>query len=247
MELDLAPTRSKAQQMIQAGEVEVFTGDQWKCMLKPSFPSATLTSESIRIKSNSTVLKFVSRGGLKLESALEHLKLNVSGWRCLDIGLSTGGFSDCLLQKGAKEILGVDVGHGQLHPRLMSDQRLRALSGINARELEKNPEVMTWIQGGIDLCLIDVSFISLHKVIPSVAQVLPVGSRLLALVKPQFEVGPENLDRHGIVRNTDLFAGVISQMLHGLQNCGFSTITSWASAVKGTDGNCEFFVYALRS
>jgi 23S rRNA (cytidine1920-2'-O)/16S rRNA (cytidine1409-2'-O)-methyltransferase len=231
----LAPTRSKAQQMIEAGEVSV----QGKVITQSSFK----TSEPIQIQSDSAILKYVSRGGLKTEAALAHLQLDVAGWRCLDVGLSTGGFSDCLLQKGAAAIAGFDVGHLQLHPRLSADPRLKSWEGVHVRDLPQHAELQSWIAAGLDLTVVDVSFIGLENVLPF----LPTKGRLLVLVKPQFEVGQEHLNRKGVVSDKALFDSVKSRVLHALEKYGFSISDYFPCAVKGQDGNQEFFAFAHRS
>ena len=236
VELGLAPSRSKAQQMIAAGEVEVCAANgEWKVITQVSFKTAA----EVRVVAESTTLKYVSRGGLKLEGALQDFALDVRGWRCLDLGLSTGGFADCLLQKGAAHVTGYDVGHGQLNARLKNESKLKQFEGVNVRELR--------LSESFDLCTVDLSFISLKLVFPVLGEQLVSGTRLLALVKPQFEVGAENLGRAGVVQDVALFATVKTEILHVLEKCGFSTVDYRASQVKGQDGNQEFFVYAIRS
>lgn len=240
VEEELAPSRTKAQSLIAAGEVQVMLDGEWVTATKPS---QLIDGEELRLTPAAQTLKYVSRGGLKLEAALSALKLEVKDFRCLDIGVSTGGFSDCLLQHGARSILAVDVGHDQLALSLRTDPRLQHFEGVNAREL--NAEIRTRIaEDGIDLCVIDVSFISLHKIIPALP--LPKGSQLLALVKPQFEVGPDHLDSNGIVRDVSLFQKVETDILHALAKCGFSVLNYLPCGVKGSDGNQEFFVQAVR-
>lgn len=242
VQLGLAPSRTKAQALIAAGDVEIFKQGEWRVA-----DSASLVVEApqLRLRPGAESLRYVSRGGLKLEAALDQLQLNVKGWRCLDVGLSTGGFSDCLLQRGAAHIVGVDVGHGQLSPTLHAEPRLRSFEGINARQLNQHAEVRS-VAGHIDLCVVDVSFISLGQILPALAEVLPGGARLLALVKPQFEVGPAGLDKHGVVRDVALFADVEAQVLQALEKCGFTGLDYVACKVKGQDGNQEFFALALR-
>ena len=236
VELGLAPTRSKAQQMIAAGEVSV----AGRVITQVSFTG----SGEVTITLESSTLKYVSRGGLKLEAALAHLQLDVRGWRCLDVGLSTGGFTDVLLQSGAAAVAGFDVGHLQLHPRLQTDARLRSWEGVHVRDLPQHEELQSFIGAGLDLTVIDVSFISLIQVLPFLP---PAQARLLALVKPQFEVGAEHLNRRGIVSDAKLFDDVQDRVLHALQQRGFSKLDYFPSAVKGQDGNQEFFAFARRT
>lgn len=240
VELGLAPTRSKAQQQITAGDVRVHGTP----VTQVSRKYATLTRDDIHLNPESTILKYVSRAGLKLEAAMAHVRLSVSGMRVLDIGLSTGGFTDCLLAHGASEVLGIDVGHDQLHARLKSDARLTALEGVHVRDLPTHPHAITWLARGVDLVVVDVSFISLEHVIPVLEAVAP--RRVLALVKPQFEVGPEHLNGKGLVHDPAQFTRVRERVLHWLTKYGFSVEDYFASAVKGQDGNQEFFVSAVR-
>jgi 23S rRNA (cytidine1920-2'-O)/16S rRNA (cytidine1409-2'-O)-methyltransferase len=246
VEIGLAPSRSKAQQMIEAGEVEVLFQGQWKEERSSSRKVDATRAESIRIKPTSQTLKYVSRGGLKLESALTHLKLDVSGWRCLDVGQSTGGFTDALLQHGATLVVGFDVGHDQLHPNLKSDARVVALEGLHVRDLMTSEPLIELVREGLDLAVVDVSFISLAPVLPVLANALPSGTRLLALVKPQFEVGPGGLGKGGLVTDENLFREVESRVLRDLKKCGFTERDYFPCAVRGQDGNQEFFVYAVR-
>lgn len=244
VEWGFAPSRSKAQQMIAAGEVQVLLNGEWKKALQPS--------QSVEEKSQVSLiegetLKYVSRGGLKLEGALEELLLDVTGFRCLDVGLSTGGFADCLLKAGAAQILGIDVGRGQLHPSLQKHPQILSLEELNAKDLPNNSQVLEWIHQGADLCVVDVSFISLDLVLPALGQILPPGCRLLALVKPQFEVGARALNKKGVVSDAALYEEVQGRILLSLKKCGFSLKTYLASRVKGQDGNQEFFAYAVRN
>ncbi len=245
VELKLAPSRTKAQRMIEAGEVECFNGHSWACIKQTSHRVKEVRADQVRVASTSQILKYVSRGGLKLEGALERLKLDVKGWRALDVGISTGGFTDRLLQGGCREVIGIDVGHAQLAQSLQSDPRVQLFEGVNVRELPEN--LRAEIAKGIDLCVIDVSFISLLLVFLPLSEVLPRSARILALVKPQFEVGAKNLDKNGIVHDATLFLEVQTQMLRALEKCGFSTVEYFPCGVRGQDGNQEFFVYAQRA
>ena len=235
VELNLAPSRTKAQQMIEAGEVEVggVAVLQASRMVDPS---------DVRVRADSQTLKYVSRGGLKLEGALRRLQIQPSEWMCLDIGLSTGGFADCLLQMGASKVVGVDVGKGQLHDRLARDPRVISYDKINARELPS--EI---VPVSLDLCVVDVSFISLTQIILRLKEVLPAKCKLLALVKPQFEVGASGLDKNGIVRDPNLFIDVQTKIATALEKNGFSVHDYFPCELKGQDGNQEFFVFATRN
>lgn len=239
VELAIAPSRSKAQALIAAAEVEIFQRGEWIVATDQSLNAEHLTPDQVRLKPSSQTLKYVSRGGLKLEAALGHLKLNVQGLRCLDVGISTGGFADGLLQAGAAAVLGIDVGHGQLNEKLRGDKRLMALEGVHIKNLLDHAEVRTWLSEGVNLCVIDVSFISLSLVFPVLQSALPSGCAVLALVKPQFEVGPRTVQ-------PEMFGEIETRILTDLDKCGFSAVEYFPSPVRGQDGSQEFFVWARR-
>jgi 23S rRNA (cytidine1920-2'-O)/16S rRNA (cytidine1409-2'-O)-methyltransferase len=243
VERGLAPTRTKAQALIAALEVEVEVGGVWKTISQASYQ---IDAHAIRIAADSRTLKYVSRGGLKLEGALKRLELNVTGYKCLDIGLSTGGFADCLLQHGAARVVGVDVGHGQIAEKLKTEAKLKHFEGVHVRDIPAHAPLRALLSEGVDLATVDVSFISLNHVFPVVQEILPRGAKLLALVKPQFEVGPSGLDKNGIVQDPKLFEGVREGVLRSLEKFGFSSGEYFACDVKGQDGNQEFFVFATR-
>lgn len=242
VERGLAPSRTKAQALIAGGMVEIFQNGKWSFAHSPS---QMVTTEEIRVKEDSEELRFVSRAGLKLEGALNKLQLDVTGWRCLDVGLSTGGFTDCLLKRGAKEVCGFDVGHGQLAKSLRTEPRLRAFEGVHVKDLKSHDAIQAWLKSGLDLCVIDVSFISLVQVLPLLTAAIPPAP-VLALVKPQFEVGVDGVDKRGLA-DPKLFDDVKRRVLLALQKCGLSTKDYFPSDVKGQDGNQEFFVFAHRS
>ena len=246
VEWGLAPTRSKAQQLIAAGEVEIRAREAAEWIPAAQAGAAAPERERVRLRADSRTLKYVSRGGLKLEGALAHLALNVSGWRCLDVGVSTGGFADCLLQHGAAAVLGFDVGHGQLHPRLSDELRLEAHEGLHVKDAPAFPPVRKFVDRGCDLAVADLSFISIRAVLPDIHRLLPTGARLLALVKPQFEVGAENLSKQGLVRDANLFDRVRLEVLNAASTVGFDVRDYFPSRVKGQDGNQEFFVFGVR-
>jgi 23S rRNA (cytidine1920-2'-O)/16S rRNA (cytidine1409-2'-O)-methyltransferase len=240
--LKLAPSRAKAQSLIGAGEVEVEIGGEWKTVHQSSY--ALQADQAVRVRPDSPILKYVSRGGLKLEAALAHLKFNVRGLRCLDVGLSTGGFADCLLQAGAAQVIGVDVGHNQLADKLKTESKLKQFEGVHVRDIPACAPIRAELSNGVDLATVDVSFISLTHVIPVLKEILPHRAKILALVKPQFEVGPANLGKNGIVQDPKLFAAVEADILHAFEKYGFSIAEYFASEVKGQDGNQEFFIFA---
>ncbi len=235
VEMGQASSRTKAQDLIKSGSVRV----DGKIA---SSPSQNVDEQNQIEVLESELNRFVSRGGLKLEGALHHARIQVSGLDVLDVGISTGGFTDCLLKCGAKHVTGVDVGHEQLHPSLKSNPKLTNIEGINARELHLNPRVLqTKPEGGWPLIVIDVSFISLTLVLPALAAVLKSGGSILALVKPQFEVGPEGLGKGGIVKDPALYQQIESKIRQTAQELGLTTTDYFDSPIEGKDGNREFF------
>ncbi len=235
----LAPSRALAQRMIEAGHVYARMGDTRVAITKPSASVGDNVDVEI---ANNELDRYVSRGGLKLEGALDRVGLDVNGFVCLDVGQSTGGFTDCLLQRGVAQVVGVDVGHDQLHPKLHGDSRVSCIEGMNARELN----VVSVGATNFDLIVADVSFISLTKVIAPWFGLLNASGRVLSLVKPQFEVGAENLVRGGIVRNEALYAAVEKSIREAFVALGFQVHDYFDSPIKGGDGNREFFIYASK-
>ncbi|HEY8359449.1 MAG TPA: TlyA family RNA methyltransferase [Ramlibacter sp.] len=235
VERGLAATRSQAQRLIASG-VQWFDGAAWKPVAKngDELPGAAQlqlldTAES----------RYVSRGGLKLEGALRSAALDVTGWACLDVGQSTGGFTDCLLQHGAARVTGVDVGHGQLHPKLRQDGRVTAIEKLNARELDARH-----VGTGFDLVTGDLSFISLTLVLPALAPLLAPGGQLLMLAKPQFELQPGQVGKGGVVRDASLYAQVEQRLRAACEALGLAVAGWYDSAIQGGDGNREFFIHA---
>lgn len=222
----MVASRARAQALIMAGEVSV----AGQAVIK----AGTLVPEDAEI----TLLKpppFVSRGGLKLEHALDQFQLDVSGQIAADIGASTGGFTDCLLQRGAKRVYAVDVGYGQLDYNLRKDQRVVVMERVNARYPIPIPEK-------IDLATIDVSFISVEKVILSVAKLLNAGGYIIALLKPQFEARREEVGKGGIIKEAAVHARVLGQFIAWLSEHGFSLGGLVASPISGASGNQEFLL-----
>lgn len=246
----LAISRTQAQRMISAGAVTAQLQGQWLSLSKPAMKLSTDTLLQTRAIDE---LRYVSRAGLKLELALKHL--NDSGvWsapspmvnaQVLDVGQSTGGFTDCALQSGASSVVGVDVGHSQLAAALRGDPRVVCLEGINARELPLSLR-KDHAANGFDLALMDVSFISQRLVIPALAPQIKSGGWLLSLVKPQFEVGKKGLAKGGIVKNEGLYPQVERDIGASLAENHLSVRAYFESGIQGTDGNREFFVLALR-
>jgi 23S rRNA (cytidine1920-2'-O)/16S rRNA (cytidine1409-2'-O)-methyltransferase len=188
--------------------------------------------------------RYVSRGGLKLEGALKATGLQVQGLRCLDVGQSTGGFTDCLLQHGAAQVVGIDVGHAQVHPRIREDDRVVCIEGVNARELSPGDERVPDAWLGFDLIVGDVSFISLTLVLPGVVHLLQPEGRLLMLVKPQFELQPGQVGKGGIVKDESHYPFIENRVRMALTGLGMQ-VTAWLdSPIEGGDGNREFFVQA---
>jgi 23S rRNA (cytidine1920-2'-O)/16S rRNA (cytidine1409-2'-O)-methyltransferase len=186
--------------------------------------------------------RYVSRGGLKLERALERLAIDVGGLDCLDVGASTGGFTDCLLQRGAARVAAVDVGRGQLDWRLRNDPRVSAIEGVNARVLEA--EALPFVP---DLATIDVSFISLAKVLPRVAEVLARDGQVLALVKPQFELGRASVGKGGVVRDPADRRAALRLAADAATEAGLSVRGFAPSGVPGPKGNRETFIWCGRT
>ncbi len=182
--------------------------------------------------------RYVSRGGHKLEGALTGFHLDVTGWRCLDLGASTGGFTDCLLQHGAREVVAVDVGHGQLHWKLRQDKRVIVHEGVNGRDLV--PYAKDHFPGPFDLVVVDVSFISLRRVLPPAFDLLSSGGRVCALIKPQFEAGRAEVGKGGIVRDAAVRTRVVNELVAWARDYPVTTVGTIPSPLPGRDGNEEF-------
>ena len=178
--------------------------------------------------------RYVGRGGLKLEAALESFKIDVCGKKCIDMGASTGGFTDCLLQNGAREVYAVDSGRGQLHKSLLSDNRVVNIEGYNARELSKDNF------GSFDVAVMDVSFISQTLIHPAISSVIMPESVFISLIKPQFEAGRSAIGKNGIVKSAKDRENAIHRVIESARLCGFRTIGLIVSPIKGGDGNVEY-------
>ena len=236
----LAPSRTAAQRLIAAGRL---TADG-RPVGKPSEALDEAAELSVAPGEDD---RYVSRGGLKLAGALAQAGIDPTGRICLDVGQSTGGFTDCLLQAGARTVVGLDVGHGQLHPRLQDDPRVLSLEGINARAILPATLGDAMPPDGFGLVVIDVSFISLTLVLPALTALAAPGADLVALVKPQFEVGRQGLDGRGIVRSPALYPAVREKVTDCARRCGWSPLGWFDSPIAGGDGNREFFLHARRS
>jgi 23S rRNA (cytidine1920-2'-O)/16S rRNA (cytidine1409-2'-O)-methyltransferase len=240
----LAPTRSAAQRLIERAAVRWLSPKGWAVPRKagedlPEGCELQITDDA--------ELRFVSRGGLKLEGALAQCGLDVRGLSCLDVGQSTGGFTDLLLQRGAARVIGIDVGHGQLHPRLAADDRVTLYEGVNARDVagtafaaDHAPHSFSFITG-------DLSFISLTLVLPTLAACLAPSGQMLLLVKPQFELQPEHIGKGGIVKDRTSFARVETRIRAACKAQSLSVRGYFQSPVTGGHGNTEFFVWAQSS
>ncbi len=233
----LAPTRSAAQRLIARGAVRWHSPKGWAV---PAKAGEDLPADCAIEVTDDAELRWVSRGGLKLAGALERCGIAVGGRHALDIGQSTGGFTDVLLSLGAASVVGVDVGHGQLHPRLRADPRVVALEGINARGLAG----IVLPRERFDLVVADLSFISLTLVLPALAGRLERDGDLLALVKPQFELQPADIGKGGIVADPAAHARVETRIRAACAKCGLGIVDYFESAIEGGDGNREFFVHA---
>ncbi len=234
----LAPSRARARQLIDSGLVCVDD--------KTINKAGQLLPDSAKlVVQEGAASRFVSRGALKLEAALQYIKLDISAWQCLDIGQSTGGFSDCLLQHGASRVVGIEVGHSQIHPRLAADPRCITLEGINARHLTKTMLGEHFPPGGFELLVCDASFISLTLLLQQWPALLKPGGHVVALVKPQFEVGPQGLGKGGIVRDTALYAEVETRIRARMNEAELDTLAWLDSPITGGDGNREFLIHAV--
>ena len=245
VERGLAASRSQAQRLIAAGVRWRLAGGDWKAVTK----NGEELRETVELELLDTAeSRFVSRGGLKLDGALAHCALDVTGWRCLDVGQSSGGFTDALLQRGAAQVVGVDVGQGQLHPRLRSDSRVVCIEKCNARELTAQALVDAGGEAAgapFDLIVGDLSFISQTLVWPALVPLLRAGGHgLLMLVKPQFELQPEHIGKGGLVKDSASHALVRSRIAQACVDNGLRMREYFDSPITGGDGNREFFVWA---
>ncbi len=209
-----------------------------------SKPSCDIDESDIVEIQSQEILKYVSRAGLKLEAAVSKYKLNLEGRIILDIGQSTGGFTDCCLQFGAEKVIGFDVGENQLHQSLRSDSKVIFFEKLNVKNLSGHTGFLKVVPtGGFNLLICDVSFISLSLVVPHISKYLKKNSEYLFLVKPQFECGSINLDKNGIVKNLKVYKEIQKNMTDLFSNY-FGTVTDYfESPVPGKEGNLEFFIY----
>lgn len=227
---NLAPSREKAKAYIMAGDVFVDGNREDK--------AGTMFDDKVNIEIRGNKLKYVSRGGLKLEKAMAVWKVDVEDKICMDIGSSTGGFTDCMLQNNAKKVYAVDVGTNQLAWKLRQDERVVVMEKTNIRYLE--PEQ---IDDKIQFASVDVSFISLTKILNAAYELLDDDARMVCLIKPQFEAGREKVGKKGVVRDVSVHEEVIQMIVDFVLNNGFEIMGIDFSPIKGPEGNIEYLIY----
>lgn len=243
VENKLAVSRTQAQDFIESGYVYLNQGSKKIKLHKASFNVEDSLKAFIEVENNQ-LQKYVSRAGLKLESAIKQLNLNVEFKYVLDIGQSTGGFTDCLLQHKAQHVVGVDVGHGQLHTSLLGNPKIDIVENLNVKELRNHQKFMSLVPPAkFDLVVVDVSFISLAKIVAHLVPLLKKNGEYLLLVKPQFECGPEYLDKNGIVKDASVYNKIENEIKKTMLQY-FNNVEAYIkSEIIGKDGNQEFFVY----
>ena len=230
VERGLAPTRTRAQALVMAGRV--IAGERRVEKASETFPP----DAPLRVRGgDDPAARYVGRGGLKLEKALSEFRIDPAGFACLDVGASTGGFTDCLLQHGARRVVAVDVGHNQIDWRLRTDPRVEVREGVNARHLTPGE-----FDERFDLATMDVSFISATKVLPALVPLLKGGGRAVVLVKPQFEVGKGEVGKGGVVRDPAQHARVVEEVNAAARALGLRVLGVTDSPITGADGNREF-------
>ena len=233
-ELGLAPSRERAKAMIMAGEIYVNNAKALK--------AGETVSEDALIEFRGKAMPYVSRGGYKLEKAMQVFPITLEGKVCMDIGASTGGFTDCMLQNGAKKVYAIDVGYGQLAWKLRTDARVVNLERTNFRycTAEQIPEP-------IEFASIDVSFISLSKILPVLHTFLKDEMHCVALIKPQFEAGREKVGKKGVVRDIEVHKEVVEKIVHLAFELGFRVCGLSFSPIRGPEGNIEYLIYLQKS
>ena len=233
VEQGLADSREKAKAIIMSGIVYVDNNKEDK--------AGTTFEETARIEVRGNTLKYVSRGGLKLEKAMTHFGITLEGKVCMDIGASTGGFTDCMLQNGAVKVYSVDVGHGQLAWKLRNDERVVCMEKTNIRYVTPDD-----IDDVIEFASIDVSFISLTKVLPAVRELMTPGGEIVCLIKPQFEAGREKVGKKGVVRELSTHIEVVQMIVDYARANGFRTLHLSYSPIKGPEGNIEYLLHITK-
>ncbi|MDP5208320.1 TlyA family RNA methyltransferase [Microbulbifer sp. 2205BS26-8] len=238
---NLANSRTHAKKLVDAGRVLISEGGSLTPARKAGQSvSALCTLEVSPLPED----RFVSRAGLKLAAILDHTGLNPKGWEALDVGCSTGGFSDCLLQRGAASVVGVDVGQGQLAQKLLDDPRMHLFEGVNARQLAAS-QITPYADNGFDAIVVDVSFISQLLILPQLPPLLKPSGQLISLVKPQFEVGPAGIGKRGLVRDAKLYRPVRERITRLILSLGLEIREYIESPIQGGDGNREFLLWAV--
>ena len=230
----LAVSREKAKAVIMAGNVYVENQKEDK--------AGTMFPDTVNIEVRGSTLKYVSRGGLKLEKAMDHFGLDLTGKICMDVGSSTGGFTDCMLQNGAVKVYAIDVGHGQLDWKLRNDPRVVCMEETNIRYV--TPEQ---IEDRADFSSIDVSFISLTKVLIPVYHLLKEEGEVVCLIKPQFEAGREKVGKKGVVRDAQVHLEVIEKVMDFAREAGYGLLHLEYSPIKGPEGNIEYLLHLKKS
>ncbi len=227
----MAESREKAKAVIMSGNV--FVNGQ-----REDKAGSVFDEEKIQIEVKGQALKYVSRGGLKLEKAIERFDIVLTGKICMDIGASTGGFTDCMLQNGAKKVYSVDVGHGQLAWKLRNDERVVCMEKTNFRYLLREQ-----IEDDLDFASVDVSFISLTKILLPARNLLKDKGRIVCLIKPQFEAGKEKVGKKGVVREAGTHMEVIEKVIDHADSLGYDVLNLEFSPIKGPEGNIEYLLY----
>jgi 23S rRNA (cytidine1920-2'-O)/16S rRNA (cytidine1409-2'-O)-methyltransferase len=228
----LAPSREKAKALIMAGDV--FVNGQREDKPGTTFEEEKITSLEVK----GATIPYVSRGGLKLEKAVNNFGLDLSGKVCMDIGASTGGFTDCMLQNGAVKVYSVDVGHGQLDWKLRSDERVVCMEKTNFRYMVRND-----IEDDLDFASCDVSFISLTKILLPARRLLKDGGEMVCLIKPQFEAGRDKVGKKGVVRDPKVHSEVVHRIYDYMGVAGFEVLHLEYSPIKGPEGNIEYLIH----
>ena len=229
-----APSREKAKAIIMSGNVYVNGQKEDKA-------GTGFDESKIQLEVRGSSLRYVSRGGLKLEKAMNQWNLKLNDKVCMDIGASTGGFTDCMLQNGASKVYSVDVGHGQLAWKLRNDERVVCMEQTNFRYMVRED-----IQDDLDFASVDVSFISLTKILIPARNLLRIGAEMVCLVKPQFEAGKEKVGKNGVVREPEVHEEVIAKIVDFAHLIGFSVLHLDYSPIKGPEGNIEYLLHLCK-
>ena len=233
-EKGFAESREKAKAIIMAGQVYVDNQKADKC--------GTSYDENANIEVRGSVLKYVSRGGLKLEKAIDNFGLDLNGAVAMDIGASTGGFTDCMLQNGAKKVYSIDVGYGQLAWKLRTDERVVNLERTNMRKVTREQ-----VPDAIDFFSVDVSFISLRLILPVARELMAENAEAVCLIKPQFEAGREKVGKKGVVRDPSVHVEVVRGIFDFCLQSGFDVLDLDFSPIKGPEGNIEYLIHRKKS